>query len=152
MSRNKRQLKILEIISKSDIDKQEVLVEKLIEEGFSVTQATISRDIRDMGIIKTLTADGKGYRYVSQKATEEERSSDKFHKLFKSSVLSIASSENIIVVKTESGAASSAAALIDRLSFEEVLGVVAGDDTIFIVVSSKEKTPVAIQKLEALMN
>lgn len=152
MSRNQRQLKILEIISKNDIDKQEVLVDKLIEEGFSVTQATVSRDIRDMGIIKTLTADGKGYRYVSQKANEEERSSDKFHKLFKSSVLSIASSENIIVVKTESGAASSAAALIDRLFFEEVLGVVAGDDTIFIVVASKEKTPMAIQKLEALMN
>ena len=151
MARSSRQLKILEIISKQDIDKQEVLAERLSEEGFNVTQATVSRDVKDMGIIKVLRPDGKGYRYTAQKRTDEQ-SRDKYHRLFKSSVLSIVGSENIIVMKTESGSANSACSLIDRLAFEEVLGAVAGDDTIIIILSSKDKTAAMIEKFEALLN
>ncbi len=150
MARSQRQLKILEIISKYEIDRQEELVEKLNEEGFLVTQATVSRDIRDMGIIKTLSSDGKGYRYVSQKISEDDNS-ERYHKLFKSSVVSIEASENIIVVKTESGTANSAAALIDKLCYEDVLGAVAGDDTIIVVVADKNKTDAVIEKFEALL-
>ena len=151
MARSQRQLKILEIISKYEIDKQEELVEKLNEEGFLVTQATVSRDIRDMGIIKTLSSDGRGYRYVSQKVKEDDNS-DRYHKLFKSSVISIESSENIIVIKTESGTANSAAALIDKLCYEDVLGAVAGDDTIIIVMRTNEAASTLIAELRSIID
>lgn len=151
MARSARQIKILELIVKQDIDRQEELARLLNENGFSVTQATVSRDIKDMGIIKVLAADGKHYKYIPQQA-KEEKTFDKYHRLFKNAVISIESSENIVVIKTESGSASSAAALIDRLSFEEVLGTVSGDDTIFCVVSSKDKTELVVEKFQQLLN
>jgi transcriptional regulator of arginine metabolism len=149
MSRAARQIKILELIGKQEIDKQEDLARLLNSEGFSVTQATVSRDIKEMGIIKMLSPSGK-YRYALQ--SKDDGTIDKYHSLFKTSVLSINSSENIIVVKTEAGGASSAAALIDRINFEGVLGTVSGDDTIFIVTSTKEITPQIVEKFKRLLD
>lgn len=150
MARATRQLKILEIISKSDIDTQEELVLRLKEEGFIVTQATVSRDIKDMNIIKTLSDDGRHYKYAAQ-PPKENSSSDKFLKMFRSTVLSIRCAENLIVLKTETGSAGPAAALLDRLDFEEVLGVIAGDDTIFVAVDSIDNTEKIAEKLEDLL-
>ena len=150
MTRANRQLKILEIISKHDIDTQEELVSMLKSEGFNITQATISRDIKDMGIIKTLAADGRHYKYTVQQ-TKEANTSDKYLNMFKNTVLSIRSSHNLVVLKTEVGSAGPAAELIDKLSYPEVLGVIAGDNTIFVAIDSVDNTVVVRERLEALL-
>ena len=150
MARATRQIKILDIIAKQDIDTQEELVSKLQEEGFNVTQATVSRDIKDMNIIKTLSDDGRHYKYVAQQP-KDASISDKYLKIYKSSVLSISSGENIIVLKTEIGSAMPCAAFIDKLNMPEVLGVISGDDTIFVAVDSIDHTEKIAQKFEDLL-
>lgn len=151
MTRANRQLKILDIISKHDIDTQEELVEHLKKEGFSITQATISRDIKDMGIIKTLASDGRHYKYAVQR-TKESSVSDKFLNMFKNTVLSIRGSHNLIVLKTEVGSAGPAAELIDKLNYPEVLGVIAGDNTIFVAIDSVDNTEAVRARLEDLLD
>ena len=146
MARATRQLKILEIIAKYDIDTQEELVSKLQAEGFNVTQATVSRDVKDMNIIKVLAPDGRHYKYVAQQV-QDANSSDKYHKMFKSVVLSISSGENLIVIKTEIGSANMAAALLDKISFDNILGIIAGDDTIFVAVDSVSNTASVMSKI-----
>ena len=133
MSRVNRQLKILDIISKHDIDTQEELVTFLKKEGFNVTQATISRDIKDMGILKTLAADGKHYKYAVQ-SSKENSVSDKYLSMFKNAIISIKVAGNLLVVKTEEASAGPAAQFMDNLNFEEILGVVAGENTIFVAI------------------
>lgn len=150
MARASRQLKILEIISKYDIDTQEELVARLRDDGYSVTQATISRDIKDMNIIKTFTDDGRHYKYVAQQP-KEPTTADKFIKIFRNTVLSIRSAENLIILKTEQGGASAAAELIDRLEYEEILGVIAGDNTIFVAVDSKYHVDAIVESLENIL-
>ena len=150
MARASRQLKILEIISKYDIDTQEELVARLRDDGYSVTQATISRDIKDMNIIKTFTDDGRHYKYVAQQP-KEPTTADKFIKIFRNTVISIRSAENLIILKTEQGSASAAAELIDRLEYEEILGVIAGDNTIFVAVDSVDHVDGVMDALENIL-
>lgn len=150
MARANRQLKILDIISKHDIDTQEELVDYLRSEGFNVTQATVSRDIKDMDIIKTLSADGRHYKYAAQQ-TKETSAADKYLNMFKNTVISIKSSGNLIVLRTEIGSAGPAAELIDKLSYDEVLGVVAGDNTIFVAVDGIEHVDTIRRRLEDLL-
>lgn len=150
MARASRQLKILEIISKYDIDTQEELVARLRDDGYSVTQATISRDIKDMNIIKTFTDDGRHYKYVAQQP-KEPTTADKFIKIFRNTVISIRSAENLIILKTEQGSASAAAELIDRLEYEEILGVIAGDNTIFVAVDSVDHVDRLVDNLENIL-
>ena len=133
MSRVNRQLKILDIISKHDIDTQEELVAQLRREGYDVTQATISRDIKDMGIVKTLASDGKHYKYSVQQS-KESNAADKYLSMFKNAIVSIQCAGNLIVIKTEEASAGPAAQFIDNLHFEEILGVVAGENTIFVAI------------------
>ncbi len=150
MARANRQLKILDIISKHDVDTQEELVDYLRSEGFSVTQATVSRDIKEMGIIKTLSSDGRHYKYTAQQ-TKEACAADKFLSMFKNTVVSIKSTGNLIVLKTETGSAGPAAELIDKLSYDEVLGVIAGDNTIFVALDSLEHVEMIRRRLEDLL-
>ena len=150
MARANRQLKILDIISKHDVDTQEELVDYLRSEGFAVTQATVSRDIKEMGIIKTLASDGRHYKYAAQQ-TKEATAADKFLSMFKNTVISIKSSGNLIVLKTEAGSAGPAAELIDKLSYDEVLGVIAGDNTIFVAVDGVEHVDTIRRRLEDLL-
>lgn len=150
MARANRQLKILDIISKHDVDTQEELVDYLRSEGFAVTQATVSRDIKEMGIIKTLSSDGRHYKYAAQQ-TKEATAADKFLSMFKNTVISIKSSGNLIVLKTEAGSAGPAAELIDKLSYDEVLGVIAGDNTIFVAVDGLDHVDTIRRHLEDLL-
>lgn len=150
MSRANRQLKILDIISKHDVDTQEELVDYLRSEGFAVTQATVSRDIKEMGIIKTLSSDGRHYKYAAQQ-TKEATAADKFLSMFKNTVISIKSSGNLIVLKTEAGSAGPAAELIDKLSYDEVLGVIAGDNTIFVAVDGLDHVDTIRRRFEDLL-
>lgn len=150
MARANRQLKILDIISKHDVDTQEELVDYLRSEGFAVTQATVSRDIKEMGIIKTLSSDGRHYKYAAQQS-KEATAADKFLSMFKNTVISIKSSGNLIVLKTEAGSAGPAAELIDKLSYDEVLGVIAGDNTIFVAVDGLDHVDTIRRRLEDLL-
>ena len=151
MARATRQLKILEIITKHDIDTQEELVARLRADGYSVTQATVSRDIKDMNIIKTFTDDGRHYKYIAQQP-KEPSSADKFVKIFRNTVLSIRSAENLVIIKTEQGSASAAAEFIDRLEYDEILGVIAGDNTIFIAIDTADNVAKVVENLENILN
>ena len=134
--KNSRHIKILEIITENIIETQDDLIEKLRESGFAVTQATISRDIKQLGLVKTATKSG-GYQYTASK-NEVSGNETKFKNIMKETVLSAQNAENIVVVKTYSGMANAAAAAMDALAGDEIVGSIAGDDTIFVVVRTDE--------------
>lgn len=125
-----RQSKLLEIINKENIDTQEDLQKALEKAGFSVTQATVSRDIRELGIIKSISHDGI-YKYHVQ-SNENERNK-RFEAMFRQAVISVEPAGNIIVVKTHAGMGNAAGAAADALEFEGVVGTLAGDDTLLII-------------------
>lgn len=149
MSREARQRKILDIIAAYDVDTQEELVTRLAAEGFSVTQATVSRDIRDMNLIKTTAADCKGYRYTAQ--PRKDTKAERFISVFRNTVLSIRAAENLVVIKTETGSANAAAETIDRMNMDCILGVIAGDNTIFVAVDEIENAALVAEKLEEIL-
>ena len=131
MSRAKRQNMILELITSKDIETQEELVEELKKAGYDVTQATISRDIKDLGIVK-VSVDGKRQKY--DKEHTGVNVTQKFADMYRHSVIAIDCAMNMIVVKTLSGSANVVAVMIDRLNNKDILGCVAGDDTVFAVL------------------
>lgn len=144
-----RHTKILEIIDNHEIETQEELAVNLKECGFNVTQATVSRDIKELRLLKVLTKDGR-YKYATIKQ-QESGISDRFVKLFRDSVMSIDSAENIIVIKTLPGAANAAAAALDALDLKELVGTLAGDDTIFLLVRNKDAIPDTIEIFKKMM-
>lgn len=151
MTKAQRHNKIKELIQKHDIDTQNALADALNESGFNVTQATVSRDIKELGLVKVLVDNG-GYKYaLPVKTAETLNISSKIINVFCESVISIDYSQNIVVVKTLSGSANAAGALIDKLNIPEILGCIAGDDTIFIVVSSIEIAPTVVEKLKKIV-
>ncbi len=150
MARTGRQLKLIEIINKNEIETQEALAEALRNEGYLVTQATVSRDIKDLGLIKVMTPN-KTYKYA-QPASTEQKSSGKMLNLFRECVISIDYAGHLIVIKTVSGGANSAATLVDKLNFSEVMGCVAGDDTILVVIKDQQKIVPIVEKLKSLLD
>ncbi len=150
MTRTGRQLKLIEIINKNEIETQEALAEALRNEGYLVTQATVSRDIKDLGLIKVMTPN-KTYKYA-QPASTEQKSSGKMLNLFRECVISIDYAGHLIVIKTVSGGANSAATLVDKLNFPEVMGCVAGDDTILVVIKDQQKIVPIVEKLKSLLD
>lgn len=127
-----RHSKILEIIENYEVETQEDLANSLREAGFNVTQATVSRDIKELRLIKVLTKDGR-YKYATIKQ-QDSVLSDRYLKLIKDAVVGIDYAQNIVVVKTLVGAGNAAAVAIDALALKEVVGSIAGDDTIFLLV------------------
>ncbi len=150
MARTGRQLKLIEIINHNEIETQEALAEALRKEGYLVTQATVSRDIKDLGLIKVMTA-SKGYKYA-QPTSAEQKNSGKMLNLFRDSVVSIDYAGNLIVIKTISGGANTAAGLVDKLNFTEVIGCVAGDDAILVVIKDVNKVADIVDKLKSLLD
>lgn len=150
MARTGRQLKLIEIINKNEIETQEALAEALRNEGYLVTQATVSRDIKDLGLIKVMTPN-KTYKYA-QPVSTEQKSSGKMLNLFRECVISIDYAGHLIVIKTVSGGANSAATLVDKLNFPEVMGCVAGDDTILVVIKDQQKIVPIVEKLKSLLD
>ena len=134
--KSERQKKILELIMRDEIDTQDELIEKLRTEGYEVTQATASRDIKELKLTKTQTNKGK-YRYVKPLASEPV-SSARFNEALATSIISVEYGENIVVVRTYSGMAAAVATAIDAIRHLDILGSVAGDDTILIVTRAKE--------------
>lgn len=150
MTKAQRHTRIKELIAKYEIDTQNALADALIKDGFYVTQATVSRDIKELGLVKVIS-DSNKYKYAQPTKTEEVVNvSTKMLNVFCESVISINYSQNIIVVKTLSGSANAAASLIDRLNMPEIFGCIAGDDTIMVVVSSSDVAPEITEKLKKI--
>ena len=134
-----RQNKILDIITSYEVDTQDKLVDLLKKAGYQATQATISRDIKDLHLVKTLSSSGR-YKYTVA-SNQEQPVSDRFVTIFKETIKSIDFSGNIVVVKTLSGCANAAAEAIDTMKFPHVIGSIAGDNTIMLVVDAPENVP-----------
>ncbi len=134
--KNNRQQAILQIITASDVETQEMLLQKLLEKGFSVTQATVSRDIKKMGLVKEADPTGK-YRYVCHKNQLPQQSA-KYVNILKETMTDIVSANNFVIIKTYPGMANAAAAAFDTIFKSDVLGSIAGDDTVFVATSTSD--------------
>lgn len=134
-----RQNKILEIIKTNEVETQDQLLRLLRAAGYSVTQATVSRDIRELQLIKGQTRDGK-HRYMAGNY-DDQPISDRFIKIFRETVLSYEVAQNLIVVKTLSGCSGAAGEAIDCLSLEHVVGSISGDNTLLVVVDREDNVP-----------
>ncbi len=131
--KSQRQAKIMEIISTRNVETQEQLLSALQEEGFHGTQATISRDIKELRIVKELTSFGT-YRYTTSTNEVTGSFSGRLNTIFRESVVSFDYAQNIIVIRTLPGLASAAASALDAMKMSAVVGTLAGDDTVMIVM------------------
>ncbi|NEZ46296.1 arginine repressor [Clostridium niameyense] len=144
-----RHAKILEIINSKDIDTQEELAEELKKIGMNVTQATVSRDIKELKLIKVLADSGK-YKYATINHTESTMS-DKLVNIFSQTVVSVENIEKFIIIKTIPGSASAAAETVDSLSLDGLAGTIAGDNTIFAIARNNEKAEEVVQKMKQIL-
>ena len=145
MSRSSRQSKILSIISSRDIETQDELVNELRLAGFDITQATISRDIKELGLIKTLTPDNK-YKYVT-KHTIDLKVPDKLMNVVREAVISVVSAENLVVVKTLAGSAQAVSSAIEQMTIAEALGILADRNCVLIVCASSRDAEIVQAKI-----
>ena len=145
-----RQAKILELISTTNIDTQEQLLAMLESEGFHTTQATISRDIKELRIVKELTSLGN-YRYTTGNNELGGTFSTRLNTIFKECVISFDYAQNIIVVRTLPGLASAAASAIDGMNIHAVVGSLAGDDTVMIVMRDTNSAAVFCGEMKSLL-
>ena len=143
----KRQSRILEIIRSGDIDTQDALVELLNRDGYNVTQATVSRDIRELKITK-VSVPGGGFKYAEMNR-ENSETAKKLARVLKDGIVSLDYAQNIMVIKTLQGMAMAVAAAVDVMENTEIVGTIAGDDTIFCALRSEAK---AIRLIERLKN
>lgn len=144
-----RQSAILDLISRQNIETQEELADALMQCGFRVTQATVSRDIKELRLLKVLTPDGT-YKYAI--ADSAERSMlDRFTNILSESVLSVSSALNQVVVKTLSGSANVACEALDSMHWPEVIGSLAGDNTILMVIRTVEEVPAVVGRIRDIM-
>ena len=139
-----RHAKIIELISQYDIETQEELAEYLNKAGFKVTQATVSRDIRDLKLTKV--SEGGRQKYVIHRQ-EEPGMSEKYIRVLRDGYVSMDMAQNILVVKTVAGMAMAAAAALDALSWQEIVGCIAGDDTVFCAARSADDAMLVMEKL-----
>ena len=148
--KSKRHSKILEIINDNDIETQEELAEALKYAGFDVTQATVSRDIKLLKLVKMQSESGK-YKYISS-AKEERDINDKLYSILKNAAIGVEQVDKFVVIKTLTGAASAAAEAIDTLYANDVAGTIAGDNTIFVLVRTDEKALELIYKVRKMIS
>ncbi|MGN0242505.1 MAG: arginine repressor [Lachnospiraceae bacterium] len=148
--KTKRQAKIMELIEQYDIETQDELAEKLQESGFSITQATISRDIREMKLTKLAHAGGK-QKYVALKGPDYD-TSEKYRRVLADGIISMDIAQNIIVIKTVSGMAMAVAAALDGAQIFGVVGSIAGDDTIMCVVRTNDMSQEVVTAIRKMMN
>ncbi len=144
-----RQRRIIEIVENHDVETQEELTELLHKEGIIATQATISRDIRELKLSKVANEEGKQHYVVLRQ--EDAYLNDKYNRVLKEGFISMDQAQNILVVKTVSGMAMAVAAAIDALKQPEVVGSIAGDDTIMIALKTAEDTPALMEKIRQIL-
>lgn len=145
----RRQLKILELIEQENISTQEELAERLGQNGFDVTQATVSRDIKEMRLIKVPSGEDT-YRYAAPRERQHAVNPERLKRMVRDTVLSINESENLIVIRTLPGNAMALASLLDGSNWPEIIGTVGGDDTILMIVKPKTMVDAVIKRLESL--
>lgn len=143
--KNARQKKILELISQYDIDTQETLIGKLAEAGYAVTQTTVSRDINQLKLVKGITPDGT-YKYVSSQPTGEN-GVPVLSSILTESVIRVTSAQNLIVIRTYAGMANALAVCVDSMGLRDILGSIAGDDTILLILPTNEQAKAVEEKL-----
>ena len=144
-----RQSKMLELIRKNEIETQEELLAYLLQEGFAVTQATVSRDIRELKLTKIATANGK-QKYAVLNDTAMDLS-EKYVRVLKDGYISMDMAQNILVIKTVSGMANAVCAAIDAMNIHEIVGTIAGDDTIMCAIRTTEDTVAIMKKLRKIV-
>ena len=147
--KGERHSKIVELIGKYEIETQEELAERLNEAGFNVTQATVSRDIRELKLTKISTDNGRQKYAVIRDA--DSNMMEKYARVLREGFLSVDAAENIVVIKTVSGMAMAVAAALDAMNWNEIVGCIAGDDTIMCAVRSACDTILVMDKLKKLI-
>lgn len=148
--KTQRHKKIIELVNRKPIETQEDLADELNREGFKVTQATVSRDIKELRLIKVSTGDNR-YRYAVSGEKFTRGGQSKIKRVFRDSVIALDHSENIMVVKTTPGAAQSVALVIDNEGSPEIIGTVAGDDTVIVVVKPKSAVGRLMKKFNSYL-
>ena len=148
--KSQRQAKIMEIISNRNVETQEQLLQELQNAGFRSTQATISRDIKELRIIKELTSFGT-YRYTTSTGETAGTFSSKLNTIFRECITNFDYAQNIIVIRTLPGLASAAASAIDAMSMSVVVGTIAGDDTVFIVMRDNNAAAAFCGEIQSLL-
>ena len=148
--KSKRHAKILEIIRKYNIETQEELSDRLEQEGFAVTQATVSRDIRELKLTKVSSQTGR-QKYVALSENHVDMS-EKYIRVFKDGFFSMDMAQNILVIKTVSGMAMAVAAALDAMDCHEIVGSIAGDDTIMCAVRTVEDTENLMKRLRKIVD
>ena len=141
---------ILEIIESMDIETQEELAEELKRRGVRVTQATVSRDIKELRLLKVLSESG-GYKYATVERAEKGMN-DRFARILAESIVNIEYVNNLVVINTLSASANAAGEAIDSMKWNEVLGTIAGDNTLLIIARSNEAVETLMSRLNALLN
>lgn len=149
MMRSGRHAAILEIISANEIETQEELCEQLNKRNYSVTQATVSRDIKELRLFK-VAGNEKKYKYAFIDEGNN-KISPKMQNLFRECVLSIRSAMNQVVIKTLRGNGSNAGMIVDKLNLPEIVGSIAGDDTLLIVAENEETANIVVEKLNEFL-
>lgn len=145
-----RHAKILDLIAKYSIDTQEELARRLADSGYNVTQATVSRDIKDLKLVKVLGNNGI-YKYV-QSGGHENNSADKnFNSILINSVINVEFAMNIVVIKTHSGMAQAVGFVIDSFGFDEIIGCVAGDDTLLCVTKTEKNAAFLTDRIKLML-
>ena len=148
--KTKRHLKILELVRRQDVETQDALAELLIEEGYEVTQATISRDIKQLRLTKSATQDGR-YVYAVSESDDAETSTGKALGILRDTIKKIDVAQNILVVKTYPGMAQAAAAALDNMELPHLVGSIAGDDTIFLAMRDMQSALDFRREIEAML-
>jgi transcriptional regulator of arginine metabolism len=148
--KKRRQAKILEIISSNGIETQEELQAKLLEVGYEVTQATISRDIKELRLVKNLSQNGRYVYSTGKKLTDNLN--HRAGGIFTESIISLDYALNVVCIKCFSGMANAACAAIDSMTIDEVLGTIAGDDTIFVLCKTEDSARIFTNKLRNMLD
>lgn len=146
--KSKRQNEIIEIISTADIETQEELAAALRERGYPITQATVSRDIRELRLIKVTSKSG-GYKYAKP-VQHEVAVSERLTRILADSLIHVEAAANLVVVKTLSGSANVAAEALDNLGWAEIIGTIAGDNTIFIAAKSNDEADIITARIRKM--
>ena len=149
--KSQRQAKIMEIISTRNVETQEQLLEALLDAGFRSTQATISRDIKELRIVKELTSFGT-YRYTTSQGEVTGTFSSRMNTIFRECVTNYDYAQNIVVIHTLPGLASAAGSVIDGMNMSVVLGTIAGDDTVFVVMRDSNSAAAFCGEIKMLLS
>lgn len=149
MSRSSRQSRILNLIDENEIETQDELVALLKSEGYDVTQATVSRDVKELGLVKAMSAAGK-YKYVTPRKLDD-RLSDKLLLVTREMILSVVAVENLVVVKTISSGGFAVRTALDKLAMPEIVGTVADSDTLLVVCYDSKSAQTVATKVNSLL-